>query len=454
MTTHWTSYYSRKHGLMISTKQWKDCTVLNKDGLSLSTADRVRRKGGGLALIYKTTYNTKLLDRGIRSTCEHATWELKTKKATLVIHGIYHPPPSLTNKTTNSLFIEDFTDFISKTLPSHPNNIYIGDFNLHISEEETDPIIFNDSIEAMGLYQHVNFPTHKSGNILDLVLSDIQQSTSVITTLPGPYLSDHRSVISTLNIKRLNPSFTYKQVCRIKEITQDQLIDEFKLENVPLSTKLHEIVPMLKTELSRTLDALAPLTRRKISLRPKNPWFDSELKTHKRQMRKLEKKWLRHKMDPYWTAYKSTRNSYYSILKTKKKATLRIKFAEFNKEPKKIHTLMKNLTTKQQPVQWPEHTSDDNLVEDFANFFLEKITKIRESLKDKPIYTPTPMDAPKLQEFKALEENDVHRVILSLRTKTCKLDPVPTTIFKMLLPKILTLITKIVNLSLCQGQFI
>ena len=435
-------------------KQWKDCTVLDKDGLSLSTADRVGRKGGGLALIHKTAYNTKLLDRGIRPTFEHATWELKTKKATLVIHGIYHPPPSLTNKTTNSLFIEDFTDFVSKTLPSHPNNIYIGDFNLHISEEETDPIIFNDSIEAMGLYQHVNFPTHKSGNILDLVLSDIQQSTSVITTSPGPYLSDHRAVISTLNIKRLNPSFTYKQVRRIKEITQDQLIDEFKLENVPLTTKLHEIVPMLKTELSRTLDTLAPLTRRKISLRPKNPWFDSELKTHKRQMRKLEKKWLRHKTDPYWTAYKSTRNSYYSRLKTKKKATLRTKFAECNKEPKKIHTLMKNLTAKQQPVQWPEHTSDENLVEDFANFFLEKITKIRESLKDKPIYTPTSTDTPKLQEFKALEEKDVHRVIMSLRTKTCELDPVPTTIFKMLLPKILPLITKIVNLSLCQGQFI
>ena len=435
-------------------KQWKDCTVLDKDGLSLSTADRVGRKGGGLALIHKTAYNTKLLDRGTRPTFEHATWELKAKKETLAIHGIYHPPPSLANKTTNSLFTEDFTDFVSITLPSHPNNIYIGDFNLHISEEETDPIIFSDSIEAMGLYQHVNFPTHKSGNILDLVLSDIQQSTSVITTSPGPYVSDHRAVISTLNTKRLNPSFTYKEVRRIKEITQDQLIAEFKLENVPLTTKLHEIVPKLKTELSRTLDTLAPLTRRKISLRPKNPWFDSELKTHKRLMRKSEKKWLRNKTDRYWTSYKSIRNSYYNRLKTKKKATLKTKFAECKKEPKKIHTLMKNLTAKQQPIKWPEHTSDENLVEDFANFFLEKITKIREALKDKPTYSPAPTDTPKLQEFKALEEKDVHRVIMSLRTKTCELDPVPTAIFKMLLPKILPLITKIVNLSLCQGKFI
>ena len=179
-----------------------------------------------------------------------------------------------------------------------------------------------------------------------------------------------------------------------------------------------------------------------------------ELKTHKRQMRKLEKKWLKHKTDPYWTAYKSCRNSYYSRLKFKKRVTLRSKFAECNKNPKKIHTLLNYLTTKHQPLQWPPHTSDENLVEDFANFFLEKITKIREALKNKPVYTPISTDPPKLQDFKPLEETDVHQVIMSLKTKTCELDPVPTTIFKMLLPKILPLITKIVNLSLCQGQFI
>ena len=48
------------------------------------------------------------------------------------------------------MFIEEFIEFISTTLPSHPNNIYISDFNLHVSEEETDPAIFNDSIKDMG----------------------------------------------------------------------------------------------------------------------------------------------------------------------------------------------------------------------------------------------------------------------------------------------------------------
>ena len=103
--------------------------------------------------------------------------------------------------------------------------------------------------------------------------------------------------------------------------------------------------------------------------------MDMELKTNKRQMRKLEKKWLKHKTDPYWTAYKSCRNSYYSRLKTKKKVTLRSKFVECNKDPKKIHTLMNNLTTKQQPMQWPPHTSDENLVERLCQFLFRKNNK-------------------------------------------------------------------------------
>ena len=46
----------------------------------------------------------------------------------------------------------------------------MGDFNLHISEDKEDPsdistAIFMDTCEAMGLYQHVTFPTHKAGNL-------------------------------------------------------------------------------------------------------------------------------------------------------------------------------------------------------------------------------------------------------------------------------------------------
>ena len=48
------------------------------------------------------------------------------------------------------MFVDEFLEFTSNTLPSHTNNIYIGDFNLHLSDEaDTDSAIFRDATEAM-----------------------------------------------------------------------------------------------------------------------------------------------------------------------------------------------------------------------------------------------------------------------------------------------------------------
>ena len=156
--------------------QWKDTTILNRDGWTLLTSDRQSRKGGGLALTVKTKYKPKELQHTIHITFESVTWELNVKNTKLAIHGIYHVPPSLRNKTTNSMFVDEFLKFTSNMLPNHTNNIYIGDFNLHLSDNaDTDAAIFSDATEAMGLYQHVTFPRHQSGNTLNLVLSDIGQ---------------------------------------------------------------------------------------------------------------------------------------------------------------------------------------------------------------------------------------------------------------------------------------
>ena len=53
-----------------------------------------------------------------------------------------------------------------------------------------------------------------------------------------------------------------------------------------------------------------------------------------------------------------------------------------------------------------------------------------------------------------MTEGDVLKVISSLKSKSCELDAIPTTIFKTLMLTIIHLITKIVNISLGEGQFI
>ena len=231
---------------MLSRTNGKNSTILNRDGLTMLATNRTNRdRGGGLALIYKSKYKATTITKGNRPTFEFATWELKLKNSTLAVHGIYHPPPSLKNKTTNLAFIEDFLEFASNTLPEHQNSVYIGDFNLHISEDD------NESIEAMGLYQHVGFHTHQGGKILDLIISDIHQQTTIVSTAPGPFLSDHHAIIGTLNIKKLKPSYAKIKVRQIHKITDSQWLDELDTNNLDLTDKLDTLNKTLTTKLTR-----------------------------------------------------------------------------------------------------------------------------------------------------------------------------------------------------------
>ena len=126
---------------------WKDTTILNCDNLRLCTADWKTGKGGGLALIHKVQYPVKCIRSGYKASFEFATWELRIKNNTITIHGIYHPPYSNTNRITNAKFIEEFTDYVSSYLPIHQNNVFTGDFNLHVSNQlDTDATIFGDFI--------------------------------------------------------------------------------------------------------------------------------------------------------------------------------------------------------------------------------------------------------------------------------------------------------------------
>ena len=209
-------------------------------------------------------------------------WKVSTKNTTLTIHSIYHLPYLLTNKITNTMFLDDFTEYITKTIPDNnqTNNLFVGDFNLHVSEGNTDidSAIFLDILEAMGLYQHVSFSTHNQGNTLDLVIS---------------------------------------------ELGSNECSEYFNQQNVKLNANLDEMVQSLEDEFRRVMDDLASELKCTASLKPKRPWYDAEACEQKQIVRKLERKLIKYKLDSLWTAFKKARNKYNTLLNHKKGESIR-----------------------------------------------------------------------------------------------------------------------------------
>ena len=101
------------------------------------------------------------------------------------------------------MFIDDFTDFTCDIQQQRMNNYILGDFHLHISNaEDHDTQIFEDTLKAMGLVQHVGFSTHQCRNILDLVITKVGSKVNIIRCTPGSFISDHKAVIVKMGLQK------------------------------------------------------------------------------------------------------------------------------------------------------------------------------------------------------------------------------------------------------------
>ena len=93
-----------KLDLMVATETWLtdsqtdnirlEGTCLNKDQLRMQVNNRVRHRGGGIALIYKKEYSVKTIKNGTKSSFQYSIWSVKARNEHLTIVALYHPPHS------------------------------------------------------------------------------------------------------------------------------------------------------------------------------------------------------------------------------------------------------------------------------------------------------------------------------------------------------------------------
>ena len=102
----------------------------------------------------------------------------------------------------------------------------------------------------------------------------------------------------------------------------------------------------------------------------------------------------------------------------------------------------------------PKHENEENLANEFADYFIGKIEKIRQELNTNSRYTPSNDNIPILSRFTEVTQDEVQKIIMNLATKNCELHPFPTSILKEVLPALLQSITAIMNTSLKLGVFV
>ena len=167
-------------------KAWLNQSELRQSNYDILLQNRPGpRKGGGIALMYKHQYSNDitLLEKTIILTMEYLVCRLIHRNKPYHIIGLYHSPPSTDNQMTTSTFIDKITSHLTEKITNLGNIMILGDFNINTRETtNADNVIFNDTVAALGLEQHIHSPTQGLRNTLDLIFTQLHSEVKVTNT--------------------------------------------------------------------------------------------------------------------------------------------------------------------------------------------------------------------------------------------------------------------------------
>ena len=429
---------------------WLHQSDLLQAGYAISTHKPTR--GGGLALLYKQNMKIKKTKAQHLCMMEYAIWHVSLKNKSLNILGIYHPPPK--QHLTNATFLDEPTELLTTRLPNLENPIILGDFNMHIEDTSNyNSKIFVNTMEALGLKQHITAPTHYQGNVLDLFFMETTSQMKVSQPIMLNFISDHRLIPATISVEKEIPNITRKKVRNYKNANPAMMMENFNPPNLNCNTDINEAQIQLNASLQDMIDKCVPEKMVKRPKKPQNAWFNDTLQQQCTIVKNRERAWKKYGKQHHWKAYTVERNKYNCQLHYFKWQSLSKRILDCKGNAKELFLLVNKLmgSIAQNPL--PPNKTEEELAEDFARYFLSKIKKIRETFTNTPPYKTLSHNIPKFTSFHPLTEPEVHTVIMGMKNKHCKLDIIPTAILKQILEACLPAITQIVNLSLTNGEF-
>ena len=426
---------------------------------------RESRQGGGVGCLAKSELNVTKKESVITKTFEHMEIEFQNNSKVITILVIYRPEPSNQNKYTLPEFYDEFTQFLAHYQTYQNDVILAGDFNFHVNKpNDRRASLFMNILDMFDLIQHVNSPTHKEGNTLDLVIT--RQNSIITDCFVGDLISDHNCVLLKVRANKSHNPVKNIRVRNTRSINIAQLkIDisqhfaqkpeaDPQADPVQQAQYLNKLIDLYNS--SRVvLDKHAPAKTKTVMLRKPTPWTNKEIKDLKITKRKAEKQWRKSKLETDWENFKEKKNAMNTRLKQMKSEDLKTKIHKTKGDSKSMFKILNASLNRKQTPPLPHHYDDKLLANEFNTFFEEKISRIRSKL-DTGITKLKPdnkrAEGEILREFKPFSLSEVKKLILKMPVKHCALDPMPTWLLRECIDEFLPLTTEIVNLSLQLGE--
>ena len=228
--------------------------------------NREGKRGGGVALIICGNIKVQLIDDKNCRTFQYAKWLLTTSHNELTCIILYHAPYTNSSKLTNQDFCDEFTEWSTHMLADKDNLLLLGDFNIHINEENDNNVNnFRETMEALGMMQHVKFSMHKANHTIDHIYTELFSDIKVTGCEKGDLISDHHIIVFNTSIPKPKSTTTAISYRKLKKVNPADFAQKISLNTT--YPDLNSRIKALKDQLSKTLGELAPLTTKRLNAR-------------------------------------------------------------------------------------------------------------------------------------------------------------------------------------------
>ena len=160
---------------------------------TLFRKDRIGRLGGGVLLGVSNSLKAKVEDVFLESSGELVSFSLIMPNRPKLFIACYYRPPSATSFAD----LDEWLDMINGDV------VIVGDFNAPGIDWKQFPTRsyrsglkkeLTNILHRNSLSQIVTFPTHEEGNVLDLIMHNLEGDPRVLSVETG--LSDHSAIVA------------------------------------------------------------------------------------------------------------------------------------------------------------------------------------------------------------------------------------------------------------------
>lgn len=422
-----------------------------------------KSRGGGTGIIFKNHINLTRIFINHGKSFESVCAKLKSNKGDNIFFcTIYRPPNNSAEE-----FLTEFDDFIANVFLKFSKIIICGDANFHLENtKQKNTIKFNELLSSYGLTQSIEETTHTAGHCLDVIISSHNLTDTKSLSVDKLDLSvfskcDHypcsfslsNNIVSRRNEKK-SITFRNLRTMNIAEFKHDLQQSLSNSRHTISDTKFEDAISLYDSVCLKAIDAHAPLTTKTITDRKSAPWFDGEYKCQRILRRKAEARWKKSHSPADKAIYVKMRDHCSVLASQKKKLFHQEQFEKYNYSPKSLFNFVDIFMDKEKDLVLPPSESLADTVENFNQYFQDKIDRIRSkfSNNDREFNSDSMFAGPRLSEFAPATIEEIKKILNDTEFKSSSIDPLPASIMKENLEVILPSLCDLVNASLKSGS--